>query len=238
MVFANLFRVAAQHTDSTIKFMWKDEVSNISAAVEIYGLQKAKIAAPIYFLDKVDTVFNSSKDSLFHDFFNTSVSHCPLVKISFYYFNDTIGGKKVKVFSDVFTKSILPDIHKKVPQLSTNNFIISGINDLCLVVLFCASTNPVKINKTALFMNDDINLSSITTLYLEVLSRLKGKIFLYANHKDSIDVFTESFAKTVALTSTAVIYKFDRYENPVPINLFTEVYKWLLADGNNYVLEN
>lgn len=237
-MLVNILSLSAQSEDNTIKYIWKNKENNLTAAVEIFGLQNKKSASPVFFLNKVDTVLNSSSDSLFHAFKKEFTSTCPVIKISFYYFEDSVSGKKIKIYSDAFTKFILPDIRKKYTQLSTDNIIVTGLNSLCLVALSSATNNPLKINKTALLFNAENYISSMATLYAEASKNLKGKLFIYVNRQNYIDGSIDSFAKSVALITTAVLYKYDHYDRPLPKNFFIEVYKWLIADGNNFVILN
>ena len=238
LIIASVLKVVAQNGDSSIKYIWKNETMHIDAVVEISNLQKNKSASSIYFLKNVDTVYNSATDSLFQTFTNSSFLNCPVIKISFYNSDDSIPDKKIKLYSDAFIKFILPDLQKKYRQLNSNNIIVSGINDFSLVALFIATNNPYKINKTALFFNDDGDFSKFNMFNLEGLKHLKGKLFMYVNHQNYNDVFTDSLAANLALASSTVLYKYDHYGNLLPFNIFIEAYKWLMTDGNNYIIEN
>lgn len=237
LIIASALKVIAQNGDSSIKYIWVNEKTPISAVIEIYGLQKSKSACSIYFLKNVDTVYNSGTDSLFQTFTNRPFLNCPIIKISFINY-DSVSDKKIKLYSDAFIKLILPDIQKKYQQLNSNNLIVSGMNDFALVALFSGTINSFKINKTALFFNEDVDFSKITLLNLEGFKHLKGKLFIYVNHQNYDDVFTDSLASNIALTSPAVLYKYDNYANLLPFNIFIEAYKWLMAEGNNYIIEN
>lgn len=237
LIIASTLKVVAQNGDSSLKYIWVNETSTVSAVIEIYGLQKSKSASIIYFLKNVDTVYNSYTDSLFQTFTNSSFLNCPVIKISFINY-DSVSDKKIKLYSDAFIKLILPDIQKKYQQLKSNNVIVSGVNDFALVALFGATINSFKISKTALFFNDDVDFSKSTLLNLEAFKNLKGKLFIYVNHQNYDDVFTDSLASNIALASPAVLYKYDNYANLLPFNIFIEAYKWLMAEGNNYIIEN
>ena len=238
LIVINIRSLSAQTAENSIKYIWKNNENNLTAAVEIFGMQNKKGAIPVFFLNKVDTAFNSSTDSLFNAFKNDISSICPVVRISFYYFDDSVSAKKIKIYSDAFTKSILPDIHKKYTQLSTDNIMVAGLNSLCLVALFSAANNSHKLNKTALLFNSEDEFSAMAILYSEASKNLKGKLYMYVNRHNYVDGFINSFAASVSLASSAVIYKYDHYDKPLPENFFTEAYKWLMADGNNYVITN
>ena len=238
LVMASTLKLVAQTGDSTIKYIWKNETTHIIAAIEMYGLQKNKSACSMYFLKNVDTAYNSATDSLLRNFTNISFLNCPVIIINFYNYDDSVSDNNIKLYSNTFTKFILPEIEKKYPALSASNIIVSGINDLALVALLSTINNPFKIKKTALFFNDKVNFSAMTPRNLETSKNLKGKLFIYVNHQNYTVAFKDSFIANLALESSAVFYKYDHYDNPLPHNLFMEAYKWLMADGNNYIIKN
>ena len=237
-MIAGALNASAQTGDSTTKYIWINEATHINAAIEIFGLQKSKSACSIYFLKNVDTAYKSASDSLIHIFTNSPPLNCPVVKISFYNSDASISDKKIKLYSDAFNKFILPDIQKKYKKLNSTNIILSGLNEFSKVALFSAANNSNKIKKTALFFNDNIDFSKITTPNMEGLKNLKGKLFMYVKHQNFNDVITDSLAINLTLASSIVLYKYDHYGNLLPLNIFIEAYKWLMADGNNYNIES
>ena len=233
------FTSVAQETDNSIKYIWKNDATNITAAVEVYGLQKSiKSSSCIFYLNNVDTAFKTYSDSLFHAFVNMSTFNCPLIKISFYNAVEQVTGTKVALFAEEFSQFILGDIKKKYPQIKTNKPIVSGLNFFAIVALVVAINNPQNINKTALFFNenDAIDLSGIVSL--AEAKKLKGKLYLYVNHQKTGESFTDALANDLALNSSAVLYKLDHYDSLDTIKVFEEAYYWLMAEGNNYIISN
>ena len=233
------FTSVAQETDNSIKYIWKNDATNITAAVEVYGLQKSiKSSSCIFYLNNIDTAFKTYSDSLFHAFVNMSTLNCPLIKISFYNTVEQLTSVKVALFAEEFSQFILKDVQKKYPQIKTNKLIVSGLNFFAIVALVVAINNPQNINKTALFFNenDAIDLSGIVNL--AEVKKLKGKLFLYANHQKTGESFTDSLANNLALNSSAVLYKLDNYDSLDTIKVFEEAYYWLMAEGNNYIISN
>ena len=233
------FKTVAQQTDNSIKYIWKNDTTNITAAVEIHGLQKYnKSSFCIFYLNSVDTAFKSFSDSLFNSFVNISNLNCPLIKISFYNDVAPVTGKKATSFADEFSYSILGDIQKKYPQLKTNMSIVSGLNFFAIVALVISSNNPLKINKTALFFNENTHIDLSGIIGLAEAKKLKGKIYLYVNHQKTSESFVDTLANFLALNSSAVLYKLDHYVSIDTLADFEEAYYWLMAEGNNYIIKN
>ena len=230
------FSADAQSVDSSAKYIWKNEATKISAVVEIYGAQFHNKSQCLFYLNSVDTVYNNISDSLFKAFVNLAAASCPVIRISFYNKPDSLPAKKLKAYAEEFSIFIVSDIQKKYPQIRLQNLIVYGVNYFALVALSAAINNPQKINKEALFFNEDAalleNISSVET------SKLKGKFFLYVNHQNKENFFEDPFTSALALNSSVVLYKFDQFNNLGSANIFEEAFKWLLADGNNFIIQN
>ena len=230
--------VAAQSVDSTAKYIWKNETTTISAAVEIYGLQASNKSFCIFYINNVDTVYNSISDSLFNEFVNISTLQCPVIKVSFYNLLDTVPTQKIKLYAEELSKYVMSDVQKKYPQIRTSNSIISGVDYFAVVALFAAINNPVKINKTALFFNDEENASLLSFVNNADAKKLKGKVYVYVNHQNIEDDLVDSLTTSIGLNSSIVLYRFDHLGEQVSPTLFEEAYNWLLADGNNYIIRS
>ena len=233
------FTTVAQQTDSSIKYIWKNDSTNITAAVEIHGLQKSnKSSFCIFYLNSVDTAFKTYSDSLFNTFANILNLNCPLIKISFYNVVEPATGVEVALFTQEFSTYILADIKKKYPQIKTNNPIVSGLNSFAVVALVVAINNPFYTNKTAMFFNENgaVDLSGIVSI--AEAKKLKGKLYFYVNHRKTGVSFTDILANNLALNSSAVLYKFDDYDSLDSLKVFEEAYYWLMAEGNNYIISS
>ena len=230
------FSANAQSVDNSAKYIWKNDATKISASVEIYGAKFHNKSRCLFYLNSVDTVFNNISDSLFKAFVNLSAASCPVVRISFFKTIDSLPAKRLKAYADEFSTFIISDIQKKYPHLRTQNIIVYGVNYFALVALSAAINNSQKINKAALFFDEDAaileNISSIET------SKLKGKFFVYVNHQNKENFFEDAFTSATALNSSVVLYKFDQFNNLGSANIFEEAFKWLLADGNNFIIQN
>ena len=238
LIFSFCLNAYSQPLDGSIKYIWKNDLTNISAAVEIYGLQNKNHSFSIFYLNSVDTVYNTISDSLFKSFINISALNCPVIKINFYNVLDTPPQVKIKLYAEEFSKYILSDIAKKYGQIPTDNIILSGSNYFGLVALFAALADPNKINKTALFFNGDKEQGLLNNVNLSDSKKLKGKLYLYVNHQNIENEFTDSLANNLGANSTAVLYKYDFFGKAQSPDIFTEAYRWLLADGNNYIIKN
>lgn len=236
LILSLYFEVTAQSQDSNIKYIWKNDLSNIAAAINIYGSQQNKNSFCIFYLNSVDTVYNNISDSLFNEFANISSLICPVVKISFYNIPDTNSTIKMKSYAEEFTNFILTDVLKKLPSVKSNNFIVSGLDFYAAVVLYAATTNAKKINKTALFLHETDNAGILKNIGSADLKKLKGKMYIYVNHQQSEKLFADVLATDIVLNSNVVLYKFDHFGNYQSSFIFDEAYNWLLADGNNYII--
>ncbi len=233
-----IFNSAAQSLDSSVKYIWKNEATNITASVKIYGLQQTNKSFCIFYLNSVDTVYNNISDSLFNAFVNISMLNCPVIKINFYNVADTVSGKKIKLYAEEFSKFILNDVQKKYPRIRTHNLIVSGVDYFAMVALSAAIDNPQKINKTALFFHDIENTALLGNVSVADAKKLKGKLYLYINSQNKEDKLADSLANDLALNSTIVLYKFVDFGSLETSSIFKEAYNWLLADGNNYIIRN
>lgn len=232
------FNVTAQLVGSSDKYIWKNEKTTISAAIQIYGGKQSTSSYCIFYLNSVDTVYNNISDSLFNAYVNLSSLKCPIVKVSFYNNPDTISETRMKLYAAEFSNSIIADVMKKLPAVKSNNFIVSGIDFFAAVVLYASSINANKINKTALFLNETDNAALLKNIGLTEIKKLKGKLYLYVNHQHKEKLFADTVATNIALNSNIVLYKFDHFGTYLSSNIFSEAYNWLLADGNNYIIRD
>ena len=232
------FNSAAQSLDSTLKYIWKNKTTNITASIEIYGLQHTNKSFCIFYLNSVDTIYNNVSDSLFKKFVNISTLNYPIIKINFYDVVNAVPDKKIKLYAEEFSKFILNDVQKKYPQIRTHNVIVSGVDFFAAVALFAATNNPQKINKTALFFNNVENTAHVINVSEADAKKLKGKLYLYVNHQNKEDKFADSLAKGLTLNSSLVLYKFDQFSSLGSSKVFEEAYNWLSVEGNNYIIRD
>lgn len=230
------FNATAQLVGSNDKYIWTNEKTNISAAIEIYGQKQSNSPYCIFYLNSVDTIYNNISDSLFNAYVNISSLKCPIIKVSFYNELDTLSAIKMKLYATEFSNSIIADVLKKLPAVKANNFIVSGIDFFAAVVLYASSNNANKINKTALFLNETDNAALLKNIGLTEIKKLKGKLYLYVNHQHKEKLFADSLATNIALNSNIVLYKFDHFGTYLYSFIFDEAFNWLLADGNNYII--
>ena len=237
MFFTFIFsHTIAQSLDSTAKYIWTNEETKISASVEIFGLQLASKQYCVFYLTNVDTVYNNISDSLFKEFVNRSTLKCPIIKISFYNLLDSTPPQKIRLYENALTKFIVADVQKRFPKINTQNLVITGIDFFAVVALAVAIKKPTQINKAALFFNEEENVRLLNSV-LSSAKRLKGKVYLFVNHKLSKD-FIESPIEDLANNSSIDLYKFDYFGDLLPSSIFEEAYHWLLAEGNNYIIRN
>ena len=231
MLFCN--NVNAQLANA-VKYIWQNDSTKINASVEIFENDSKKSNGCIYFISNVDTTFNGYPDSLFKQFVASSTLQYNVVKISFYSLFDT---SKMSVYSKELMSFILPDVMKKYKSLCKTDAVISGINDYALVALHAAIHYSDKINKTAVFFIDYLP-NEFLCKELELSFKLiKGKLFMYVNGNEENSFSTDTLAENLALHSSIVLYKYDDDNAIATKYIFTEAYKWLMADGNNYILK-
>lgn len=227
----------AQQKDSVEKYIWKNETTGISAAIEIFGLQNTNAITCVYFLNNADTIYNNQSDSLFSQFAPVSALLCPVIKISFYNFYDTVLSNKLKMYAKEFEGAVLQDIQKKYKQLPNDNLIVGGMNDFAIVALLSTVGSKIKINKTALFFNGYQADDSLLTILKASSKGITGKLYMYVANAESDDVFTDKLATDLAVNSSIVLYKLQQFSFDSETDYFTEAYKWLLANGNNFIIK-
>jgi hypothetical protein len=130
-----------------------------------------------------------------------------------------------------------------VLQYSTHNLkvnekdiILCGANDGAVLALYMAALLPDSFNKTGIFIQDYSRFFLMKEQLAATASKIRGKVFINTQHELK-ENFAVEFADSLALNPGIMIYKIDDLKEGYATNIFTEFYKWSVADGNNYIID-
>ncbi len=214
------------------KILIDDDSTNILVDIEIIKSAVNDIAS--------NTIFylSQKKDSSYKNLIeNTSdVPTNNKVKIIFSFKEEIISNNKIKTLVSYLQNYIFDSLKKEQPSLFTKKYLFYGVNDGAIIALKMALQQPDKINKTALYFLDYSVSSEIANYLSDYYARLKGKLFIFTKNVEDRIVVLDVMITELALKSTAMFYRVDDFDDTQDI-FFTQGYNWLLADGNNIILE-
>lgn len=157
------------------------------------------------------------------------------IQISFFQDGDPFGSTASEMTANFLMYKVLPEIIKRHPNLSTKDFILSGLNEGAGIVIYASALFPQNIDKRGIFI-DNYSSSFLMKDKLDLLiPKMKGKFFICTQNEEK-DNFATAFADSLALNPGVMIYKIDEPKANTGKNIFTEFYKWSVADGNNYII--
>lgn len=121
-------------------------------------------------------------------------------------------------------------------KMNEKDLIISGANDGAVLALYIAALLPDSFNKTGIFIQDYPRFFLMKDVPAATASKVRGKVFINTQNEEK-ESFAAGFADSLALNAGVMIYKIDDAGENNGRNIFSEFYKWSLADGNNYIID-
>jgi hypothetical protein len=226
----------AQNVTNTIEYTWQSNDGKTAAQISIKPESENDGNRTIfYFIAMQDSVSNNLVDINFNNIVTTLPSSCTTIKISLSQKLDTLEVRDFFKLSKLVVTEILLFVHQKHAVPNNLNAILAGVDAGAEIALTSALSFPDKFNKTALFFNKAFAGFAYSNQFDVLAPSIKGKLFLYVKHTENEINIIDDMVIRLALKSSIMLYKIDVYEEE---NIyFEDGYKWLMADGNNYIIK-
>jgi hypothetical protein len=226
----------AQNVTNATEYIWKSNDGKTSAQISIVpSLERVTNKTIFYFIAVQDSINGNLLDSSYYNIAKSLPTSCTAIKISFSQKLDSQEVSDLFLLSTLLVNDIFPFINKSGVLPKENNTIIAGVDAGSEVALISALSFPNKFNKTALFFNKPFAEFAYSNQFDILAPNIKGKLFMYVKHTENKINIIHEMANRLALKSSIMLYKIDAYEED--IISFEDGYKWLMADGNNYVIK-
>jgi hypothetical protein len=235
-IFCGNHFLLAQNVANTIEYIWESNDGKTTARISIKpALEKASNKTIFYFIAMHDSINENFVDINYDSITKSLPTSYTGVKISLSQKLDSQEVRDLFLLSTLLVNDIFPFINKSWVLPKVNNTIIAGVDAGAEVALISALSFPNKFNKTALFFNKPFAGFAYSNQFDVLAPNIKGKLFMYVKHADGELNIIDEMANRLALKSSIMLYKIDAY-NEEAIS-FEDGYKWLMADGNNYVIK-
>jgi hypothetical protein len=226
----------AQNATNTIEYTWQSNDGKTAAHISIKpALDNAGNKTIFYVIAMQDSISSNLVDTGYNNIVAALPLSCTFIKI---YLSQKLDTQEIRDFfalSKSLVTEILPFVHQKYAPTKNTNTILAGIDAGAEIALISVLSFPDKFNKTALFFNTGFAEFSSSNQLDVLCTSIKGKLFMYVKQNENdIDVI-ENMTNKIALKSSIMLYKIDAYEEDVLF--FEDGYKWLIADGNNYIIK-
>ncbi len=226
----------AQNATNTIEYTWQSNDGKTAAQIFIKAaLENASNKTVFYFIALQDSVSNNVVDTVYNSIVAALPTSCTAIKISLSQKLDSIEVRDFFALSKLLVTEVLPFVHQKYAAAKNANTTLAGIDAGAEIALISALSFPDKFNKTALFFNKAFAGFTYSNQFDVLAPSIKGKLFLYVKHTENEINIIDDMVIRLALKSSIMLYKIDVYEEE---NIyFEDGYKWLMADGNNYIIK-
>jgi hypothetical protein len=225
----------AQSIKNTIEYTWQSNDGKTAAQISIKPAQEnASNKTIFYFIVMQDSINKNLVDTSSNNIFKALPPSCTAILIAVSQKLDSIEVRDFFALSKLLITEVLPFVHQKYGAAKNANTILAGLDAGAEIALISALSFPDKFNKTAFFFNDYLSGFAYINKFESPLG-IKGKLFMYVNHKGGKLDTSDGLVYVLALKSSIMLYKIDAYEEDVIS--FEDGYKWLMADGNNYIIK-
>jgi hypothetical protein len=226
----------AQNGTNATEYIWESNDGKTTAQISIKpALENASSKTIFYFIAMQDSVNGNLVDSNYDCIAKSLPTSCMAIKISLSQKLDSQDIRDLFSLSKLVVNEVLLFIDKKEVLSKASSFIIAGVDAGAEIALISALSYPNKFNKTALFFNKEIAEFAYSDQFDVLAPNIKGKLFIYVKHAGEELNITDEMANRLALKSSIMLYKIDMYEED--IISFEDGYKWLMADGNNFIIK-
>jgi hypothetical protein len=226
----------AQNVTNTIEYTWESNDGKTVAQILIKpALENATNKSIFYFIAMQDSINKNLVGSSYNSILTALPTSCTAIKISIYQKLDSQEVRDLFLLSTLLVNDIFPFINKSWVLPKENNTIISGVDAGAEVALISALSFPNKFNKTALFFKKPFAEFAYSNQFNVLAPNIKGKLFVLVKHTENEINIVDEMANRLALKSSIMLYKIDVYEED--IISFEDGYKWLMADGNNFIIK-
>jgi hypothetical protein len=221
---------------STTEHTWESKDGKTTAQISITpALENVGNKTIFYFIDMQDSVNNNLLDTSYNNVITALPTSCTAIKISLSQKLDTQEIRDFFMLSKLVVNEVFPFIQEKYKIAKQYNSIIAGLDAGAEIALISALSFPDKFNKTALFFTTAFAEFGFSNQFDKMAPSIKGKLFMCVKHTANEINITDRMANGLALKSSIMLYKIDVYEeDSISVE---DGYKWLMADGNNYVIK-
>jgi hypothetical protein len=218
------------------QYTWESNDGKTVAQISIKPVvENASNKTILYFITVQDSINENLLDSSYNSIVSALPTSCTAIKISLSQKLDSQDIRDFFALSTLVVNEVFPFIQKKYDFPKAAKSIISGVDAGAEIALISALSFPEKLNMTALFFNKSFAEFAYSNQFDVLAPNIKGKLFMYVKHaEDELNIMDE-MANRLALKSSIMLYKIDTYEED--IISFEDGYKWLMADGNNFIIK-
>jgi hypothetical protein len=218
------------------EYTWESKDGKTTAQISIKpALGNANNKTIFYFIAMQDSIRGNLVNSNYYDIAMALPTSCTGIKISLSQKLDSQEVRDLFLLSTLLINDIFPFINKSWVLPKVNNTIIAGVDAGAEIALISALSFPNKFNKTALFFNKPFADFAYSNQFDVLAPNIKGKLLMLVKHTENEINIIDEMVNRLALKSSIMLYKIDVYEED---NIsFEDGYKWLMADGNNYIIK-
>ncbi len=233
MLCQNVF---AQNDTSSPVESYSENFAGLSAGIKVYVPQK-KIKFPVpvlVFLNKNDSSTDGSAICHALQLFADSSLPCVILKISFSDLSETS-----LVLNQFFLIDKLSQVQKKYSDyLLPDKIILASQNEAAAIVFSYLKAMQKNIYCGAAFFFDDATFwpGDMCKVQESYFKNLPEKMFVYVSGSDELMEPVNTAADKIALLPSLMIYKINE-QNGTMKTLFAEMFLWLMAKGNNYIIQ-
>jgi hypothetical protein len=239
LICSTIFIFCCSHfllAQNATEYKWESNDGKTVAQISIKpALGNANNKTILYFIAMQDSVNNNLADTDYQNIITALPTSCTAIKVSLSQKLDSQEIRDLFALSKLVVDEVFPFIQEKYKIAKQYNSIVGGIDAGAEIALISALSFPDKFNKTALFFNTSFAEFGFSNQFDVLIPSIRGKLFMYVKHSENEINITDRIANGLALKSSIMMYKIDVYEED---NIsFEDGYKWLMADGNNYIIE-
>ena len=232
-IFCNSHFLLAQ---KAIEYKWESNNGKTVAQISITAAQEnVRNKTILYLITLQDSININFVDTSCNGIVIRLPTSCTIVKI---YIEQKLDSQEIHdffVLSTLVVNDIFTFLQKKNVIPTLEHTIIAGVDAGAEIALISALSFPTKFNKTALFFNNAFAEFASSTQFDALAPNIKGKLFMYVKHAENEVNVIDELTEKLALKSSIMLYKIDAYEED---NFsFEDGYKWITADGNNFIIK-
>jgi hypothetical protein len=239
LICSTIFIFCCSHlllAQNATEYTWESKDGKTTAQISIKpALENASSKTIFYFIAIQDSLNGNLVDGNSDSIVKSLPTSCTAIKISLSQKLDTIEVRDLFALSTLVVKEIFPFVQQKYMPAKNANTILSGVDAGAEIALISALSFPDKFNKTALFFNRAFAEFAYSNQFDVLAPSIKGKLFMYVKHTENEINIIDDMTNKLVLKSSVMLYKIDAYEEDVIS--FEDGYKWLMADGNNYIIK-
>lgn len=229
---------AQDTTGKMIYYDWESKDNTLRAQISLKpSTDFVGIKTALYYLALADSAQEKYTDSNYMAICRAVPPSTIVFNIQLLVNNDSLSNPIFLELSKLVVGQLIPDIVKKFPMCSGRNVILAGTNESAVIALSAACLSPDKFNKTALFFNGYAPGFALSNQFDSLAVKIKGKLYLQITNNENQFNSIDYLANVLALKSSIMLFKIDADDNNAFEMDFKEGYNWLMANGNNFIID-